>query len=156
MPLYVNNTEITDEEVFAEMQYHPAASAAEAQEMAAQALAIKELLLQEAGRLGITTPDVSPSPEVQEDFIISRLLEQEVVTPEPDDISCQRYYDLHQNVFRDTAGNPVPFEYVKGAIAAYLKDASWQIAVRQYLKLLAGKNRLAGVRLEAADSPLVQ
>ena len=61
MPLYVNNTEITDEQVFAEMQYHPASSLPEAQEKAAQALAIRELLLQEAARLEITAPDASAS-----------------------------------------------------------------------------------------------
>ena len=59
MPLYVNNTEITDEQVFAEMQYHPASSLPEAQEKAAQALAIRELLLQEAARLEIIAPDAT-------------------------------------------------------------------------------------------------
>ena len=81
MPLYINHTEITDEQVFAEMQYHPASSLSEAQEKAAQALAIRELLLQEAARLGITAPDASATQEAQEDFLISRLLEQEEDAP---------------------------------------------------------------------------
>lgn len=156
MPLYINNTEITDEQVFAEMQYHPASSASEAQEKAARALAVRELLLQEAVQLGITAPDAAAPQEVQEDFIISRLLEQEVVTPEPDEASCQRYYEQNRKTFRDTEGNPVLFEYVKPTIAAYLKEASWQMAVKQYLKVLIGKARIAGIHLEGADSPLVQ
>jgi len=156
MPFYVNNTEITDEQVFAEMQYHPASSMEEAQEKAAQALAIRELLLQEAARLGIAAPDMAATQEVQEDFLISRLLEQEVVTPEPDELSCQRYYEQNRKTFRDTEGNPVLFEYVQPTIAAYLKEASWQTAVKQYLKILAGKALIAGIRLEGADSPLVQ
>lgn len=156
MSLYVNDTEITDEQVFAEMQYHPASSLSEAQEKAAQALAIRELLLQEAAQLGITAPDASAAQEVKEDYLISRVLDQEVTTPEPDDAACGRYYDNHPKVFLDTAGNPVPFEHVKATIAAYLKEVSWQMAVKQYIKVLAGKHRIAGIHLDAAESPLVQ
>lgn len=156
MPVFVNNVEITDDAVFAEMQYHPAGSLEEAQHKAATALAVRELLLQEAAALGIVAPDESTSAETREEFIISRLLEQEVATPEPDEISCQRYYDQNQKKFRDTAGNPVPFEYVQPAIAAFLKDVSWQTAMKQYLKILAGKARIAGLVLKGADSPLVQ
>lgn len=156
MPLYVNNTEITDEQVFAEMQYHPAPSLPEAQEKAARALAIRELLLQEAARLGITAPDAAADQETQEDYVTSRLLEQEVLTPEPDDVSCQRYYEQNRKTFCDTEGNPVLFEHVKPTIAAYLTEASWQMAVKQYLKILIGKSCIAGVTLKGADSPLVQ
>lgn len=156
MPVIVNSTEITDDAVFAEMQYHPASSAEEAQYKAAVALTIRELLLQEAARLGIVAPDLSSPEEIQEDFKISRLLEQEVITPEPDAIFCQRYYDQNQRKFRDGEGNPVLFEYVQTTIAAFLKDVSWQTAVKQYIKILAGKARIAGIRLEGADSPLVQ
>lgn len=156
MPVIINNTEISDDAVFAEMQYHPASSVAEAQYKAAVALTIQELLLQEAGRLGINAPDAASSQETQDDFKISRLLEQEVIIPEPDEISCQRYYDRNQKVFCDSAGNIVPFEYVQATIAAYLKDVSWQTAVKQYIKILAGKARISGVHMESADSPLVQ
>lgn len=156
MPLYVNDTEITDEQVFAEMQYHPASSLSKAQEKAAQALAIRELLLQEAARLEITAPDATATQEIREDFLISRLLEQEVITPEPDKTSCQRYYEQNRKAFRDTDGNTVLFEYVQPTIAAYLKETSWQIAVNQYLKVLIGKARIAGVHMEGAYSPLVQ
>ena len=156
MPFYINNTEITDEQVFAEMQYHPASSLPEAQEKAAQALAIRELLLQEAARLGIAAPDTTATEEVQEDFLISRLLEQEVITPEPDEVSCQRYYEQNRRTFRDTEGNPVLFEFVQTTIATFLKEASWQMAVKQYLKVLAGRARIADINLEGTDSPLVQ
>ncbi len=156
MPVIVNNTEITDDLVFAEMQYHPAASAEEAQYKAAVALTIRELLLQEATRLGIVAPDDSSTQEVQEDFRISRLLEREVVTPEPDQAFCQHYYSQNQKKFRDSEGKSVPFEYVKAPIADYLKEVSWQTAVKQYIKILAGKSRIAGIHLESTDSPLVQ
>ena len=48
MPIIVNNVEITDDDVHAEMQYHPAESADKARHKAAQALVIRQLLLQAA------------------------------------------------------------------------------------------------------------
>lgn len=156
MPVIVNKVEITDEAVFAEMQYHPASSAEEAQYKAAVALTVRELLLQEAARLDIEAPDAAATQETREDFVISRLLEQEVITPEADEVSCRRYYDQNQKTFCDSAGNSMPFDYVQPAIAAYLNDVSWQTAVKQYIKILGGRAEIAGIRLESADSPLVQ
>lgn len=156
MPFYINDTEITDEQVFAEMQYHPAPSLPEAQKKAAEALAVRALLLQEAARLGITAPEGLATQETVEDFVISRLLEQEVITPDPEEAACRHYYEQNLKTFRDAEGNPVLFTYVHTAIAAYLKEASWQMAIKQYLKMLAGKARIAGIRLHAADNPLVQ
>ncbi|MEQ1788893.1 MAG: hypothetical protein ABL857_00465 [Rickettsiales bacterium] len=156
MPIIVNDIEITDEEVFSEMQYHSASSAEEAQYKAALALTIRELLLQEAARLDISAPDNSSTQEIEEDYKISRLLEQEVITPEADEISCQRYYDQNQKTFRDKEGNPVAFEHVQPTIAAYLKEVSWQTATKQYLKIITGKSNISGIHLESTDSPLVQ
>lgn len=156
MPVIVNGVEINDDAVFAEMQYHPAPSADEAMQLAAEALTIRELLLQEAARLGIVAPDATATNETREEFIISRLLEQEVVIPTADEITCQRYYDQNQKKFYDTAGNPVPFQYVQTTIAAYLEDVSWQTAMRQYVQILVGKAKIAGLQLQGADSPLVQ
>ena len=47
MPIIVNKAEITDDEVHAEMQYHTAGSVEEARHKAAEALVVKQLLLQE-------------------------------------------------------------------------------------------------------------
>jgi peptidyl-prolyl cis-trans isomerase C len=152
MPLYVNHAEIADEKVFAEMQYHPASSIEEAQEKAARALAIRELLLQESARLEIIAPDETVTQEVREDFLISRLLEQEVMISEPDEVSCQRYYEQNRKTFRDTQSNPVLFEYVRSTIAAYLKEATWQMAVKQYLNSLVAKARIEGISLGGSDN----
>ena len=46
MPVFVNDTEIDDNTVFSEMQYHSAPSMEEARDAAAQALVVKELLRQ--------------------------------------------------------------------------------------------------------------
>jgi peptidyl-prolyl cis-trans isomerase C len=56
---------------------------------------------------------------------------------------------------RDAGVQPT-FEAVQCAIAATLRQQTWANALRQYLQVLAGRARLAGVDLQAADSPLVQ
>lgn len=156
MPVFVNKVEITDDQVFAEMQYHPAPTLEEAQYKAALALTIKELLCQEAKAQGITAPDNSLDADLIEDYLVNRLLEQEVETPEPTDEECERYYQRNPTLFRDREGNPVPFASVKESIAEYLKDCSEQKAMQQYIHILAGKAKIAGIRIEGTDSPLVQ
>jgi peptidyl-prolyl cis-trans isomerase C len=48
------------------------------------------------------------------------------------------------------------FDAVRGAVALALRQQAWVNALRQYLKLLAGRAVLEGVSLDAADTPLVQ
>jgi peptidyl-prolyl cis-trans isomerase C len=48
------------------------------------------------------------------------------------------------------------FESVQGAVAMALRQQSFVTALRQYLSLLAGAAAVAGVALDAADTPLVQ
>jgi len=51
----------------------------------------------------------------------------------------------------------LPFEAVRGRIAAHLRGTSWRRAVHQYIGILAGRARIEGIALDgAADSPLVQ
>lgn len=57
---------------------------------------------------------------------------------------------------RRIEGRMLPFDLVKSKIEAFLADASWRVAVTQYIKVLAGRAEIEGVELEAADSPLVQ
>lgn len=156
MPIFVDDCEIEDEEVFNEMQYHPAANADEAMAKAGLALVIRKLLLSRAHELQIDLPDENESQIVKEDFLISRVLEEDVKTPNADDASCLQYYNSNQGTFRDTAGNYVAFEHVKPTIAAFLKDVSWQTAVSQYLQILVGKSDIKGIDLEGATSPLVR
>lgn len=92
MTIAINGIEIGDEAIAAEMQYHPADSLDDARRQAAEALVIREVLLQEAARQGIegTTPEET----------IERLLEAAVVTPEPDEATCRRYFDNNRRKFR--------------------------------------------------------
>ena len=53
-------------------------------------------------------------------------------------------------------GKLQPFEAVRGAVAMALRQQSFVTALRQYLQLLAGAAAVAGVDLDASDTPLVQ
>lgn len=66
-------------------------------------------------------------------------------------------FGLHiVEVLEREPGVPQPFEAVRGAVAMSLRQQSYVTALRQYLRLLAGQAAVAGVDLEAADTPLVQ
>jgi peptidyl-prolyl cis-trans isomerase C len=92
MMISVNGVELSDEAVYAEMQYHPADDAGAAQREAAVALIVRELLIQEAARLGIDGGS--------EEARMQALIECEVRTPEPDEMTCRRYYDNNRRRFR--------------------------------------------------------
>lgn len=155
MPVFVNKIEITDDEVFAEMQYHPSETVEDAQYQAALALTIRELLCQEAMRLGITPPVEQDDAELTREYLVNRLLEQEISVPTPTDEECERYYQRNPAVFRDQGGNVVPFAAVREPIAEYLQESSEQEAMKQYVKILAGQAKIAGITLEKASNPLV-
>ncbi|MFZ1643684.1 MAG: peptidylprolyl isomerase [Candidatus Contendobacter sp.] len=93
MPITVNGVEITDAAIHAEMQHHPAPSREIAEYSATLALVAKDLLLQEAARLGIADAD--------EDTRIAALIEREVQTPEPDEENCRRFFAANRQRFRD-------------------------------------------------------
>lgn len=57
---------------------------------------------------------------------------------------------------RRVEGADLPFEVAQPAVARHLMGRSWQRAVSQYLRILAGRARIEGLDLQAADSPLVQ
>jgi peptidyl-prolyl cis-trans isomerase C len=90
MPITVNDVTIPDQAVFAEMQHHPANGVAEAQRQAAEALVVRQLLLQEAAHCGFAADESG----------IEALLAQALDLPEPDEASCRRYYENNQRRFR--------------------------------------------------------
>lgn len=59
-------------------------------------------------------------------------------------------------VHKRAEGQQMTFDMVREPIATYLKDRSWQSALNQYLQLLAGRAKISGFRMKAADQPLVQ
>ena len=53
-------------------------------------------------------------------------------------------------------GKQLPFEMAKDQIAEFLSDQVQRNAMRQYVQILAGKAKISGIDLGAADSPLVR
>ena len=101
-PVIVGGREIPAEAIAAEAQHHPAPDAAAAWNAAAEALAVRQLLLDEAERLGIAGDerlDPDGRPLTEEDARIDALLEQEVRVPEADEAACRRFYDMHRDRF---------------------------------------------------------
>ena len=86
-----------------EAQNHPARTPAQAWTAAARALVVRELLLQEARRIGIAAEprsDDAGRRETDEEALIRTLVEREVRMPEPDEATCRRYYEQNRRRFR--------------------------------------------------------
>lgn len=99
----VNGIEIPPEAIAQEIQHHPAPDAETAWTEAARALAVRELLLQEARRLGVSAEPLGDEigrSETGDDATIRALLEDEVVPSEPGDAECLRYYEANADRFR--------------------------------------------------------
>lgn len=94
MSIRVDAIEITSEQIRQEAQYHPAASFELACSQATQALVVRQLLLGEALRRGITV-DQGNSEEA-----IADLMDSAVEVPEVDEAACQGLYDGRQEGFR--------------------------------------------------------
>jgi peptidyl-prolyl cis-trans isomerase C len=102
----VNGTVIARAAIAREVQHHPAPKPILAWQAAARALVVRELLLQEARRLGIAaTPqtDDAGRRETDEEALIRAVCEHAVTTPEPDAATCRRYYEQHRRAFRSAA-----------------------------------------------------
>jgi peptidyl-prolyl cis-trans isomerase C len=97
----VNGIEVLRAEISREAQYYPAQKPIDAWHSAAKALVIRQLLLAEAGRLAVTgTPKTQEGrTETEDEALIRELFEQEVITPQPDEAACLRYYDNNRRRF---------------------------------------------------------
>jgi peptidyl-prolyl cis-trans isomerase C len=118
VPVTVNGIAIAHDLISREAQNHPAAKPIDAWRAAARALAVRELLLQEARRLGLSPAPIADSEgrrETDEEALIRGLIETEVVTPTPDEVYCRRYYE--RNALRFTSADI--FECAHILIAAH-------------------------------------
>jgi peptidyl-prolyl cis-trans isomerase C len=99
----VNGVNVPHDAIARETQYHPASKPIAAWQAAARALVVRELLLQEAHRVGIAAiprSDTSGRRETKEEALIRGLMEKEIATPEPDEATCRRYYEQNRGRFR--------------------------------------------------------
>ncbi|GMG88349.1 peptidylprolyl isomerase [Biformimicrobium ophioploci] len=135
-PVRVNKIEISPDQIAREMQNHRAEDAQSAWVSAARALAIRELLLQEAARLGISGRPESDSVErveTETDADIRALLEDQLAAAEVPEEACQRYYDQNTHRFR----TPDLFEAAHILIEpAEDSEDGWQAAKMQAQQLI--------------------
>ncbi len=99
----VNGVVIPRDAIAQEIQNHPAPKPLMAWQSATRALVIRELLLQEASRIGVVaTPQVDEQGrrETDQEAALRHLLESEIATPDPDDEVCRRYYANNTARFR--------------------------------------------------------
>jgi len=103
--LSVNGVVIPHDAVAREVQHHPESAPVRAWQQAARALALRELLLQEARRQGLTADPLTDDEgrrETEEEALIRALVAREVRLPEPDEDACRRYYDRNRRRFRSS------------------------------------------------------
>jgi peptidyl-prolyl cis-trans isomerase C len=133
----VNGVEIDPEAIAREIQHHPAPDAETAWIEAARALAVRELLLQEAARLGISDePDTDDDgrDEAEDDAIVRAVLEREVQPALPGEAECRRYYDANVHRFR----TPDLFEAAHVLIEPEGDDdAAWKTAEASARSIIA-------------------
>ncbi len=102
----VNGREIPREAITREIQNHPAESPGDAREAAVRALVVRELLLQEAARRGLTAAPRELGEgrrETDEDALVRQLLDEAVCLPEPTEAECRRFYDNNISRFEGAA-----------------------------------------------------
>jgi peptidyl-prolyl cis-trans isomerase C len=92
MEITVNDKVIGEREIAHETQYHPADTFEQARRKAAEALVVRELLLQRAGRLMVEEDGAEAR--------IEALIAREVKIPRADAETCRRYYQTHLGRFR--------------------------------------------------------
>jgi len=100
--IWVNDVRISESEVRAEAQHHPAHSESPALEAGAQALVVKQLLLQEAESIGLKAEPVRDQDgnlETVEEAIVRTLIESQVDVPIANQQECRQYYRTHPDKF---------------------------------------------------------
>ena len=147
MPVFVNNREITDDQVHGEMINHPAADLDAARLEAARALVVRYLLLEDAAvRDLISAKDIDTLGEEQAEAAIQQLLDSIITTPDPDEDTCSRYYEQHKDRFMDQKTDKIlPYELVKPHIEQYLEDKAYHAAFHAYLDGLMAKAEIVGL-----------
>ena len=99
----VNGVEISRAAISRETQNHPARKPTDAWLSAARALAIRELLLQEARALAMLPEPLTDDEgrrETDDEALVRAVIEREVATPKPDEATCRRYYTQNMRRFR--------------------------------------------------------
>ena len=103
VPVTVNGVAISSADIVRETQHHPSDDLDRAWDFATRALAIRELLSQEADRLGIVAEPIEDEEgraETEQEARYRQLIEREVIVPSADEETCRRYYERNRGRFR--------------------------------------------------------
>lgn len=101
----VNQQQISEAEIFAEMQYHPASDKRAAMVAAAQSLIIEKLLSQRAQTLGLhakllqQTSSTGEQRQAELDALLQQVIDQEVAVPNASQADCAQYYQQNPAKF---------------------------------------------------------
>lgn len=140
VPVSVNGRMIASADIARETQHHASADPDEAWEGAARALAIRELLRQEAERLAIDAAPIEDDEgrrETVDEARLRALLEREVVVPRADEATCRRYYVSNRGHFR----SPDLFEVAHILLPAAPGDTTARDAARRAAQALIAELR---------------
>ena len=135
VPVTVNGVAVTAADIARETQHHRSSDPDEAWALAARALAIRELLRQEADRLGIEAQPIEDEEgrrETPQEARDRALIEREVVVPQADAAACQRYYEQNHRRFR----TPDLYEVAHILLPAAPEDAAARQAARDAAEIL--------------------
>jgi peptidyl-prolyl cis-trans isomerase C len=130
VPVSVNGVAVAAADIARETQHHRSSDPDEAWMMAARALALRELLSQEADRLGIEAEPIEDEEgrrETPQEARHRALIEREVAVPRADEAACRGYYERNRRRFR----SPDLFEAAHILIAAAPGDEAVRAAARQ-------------------------
>lgn len=137
-PVKVNGVAVSRALISREVQNHPAPTPAAAWKAATLAVVLREALKQEIERLGVEAEPIADGAgrrETEEEARMRALVEREVVTPEPSEDECRRYYERNLSRFR----SPDIYEAAHILIAAPRDDAGAYDAARLQARALAAE-----------------
>ncbi|GAN81104.1 peptidylprolyl isomerase [Acidocella aminolytica] len=125
---------LSEAAIAAELQHHPAPNRAEAWRRAELALRLRDNLLAEAKYLGIAPrPGDGAVCELEDESLISQLLERHVQVPDISDAACRAEYDRVPGRFR----SPALFEAAHILIAADMTAPLQRETAREEARRLA-------------------
>ncbi len=153
----VNGVLIPETAIMAEAQNHPAENPGAALAQAAHALAVRELLLQEAARLGVQVDTASGGKkleETREDAIIRLLVEQEIDVPQAGDDECRRFHAVNKHRFcSDTIYEARHILFAVESTDAEARSAARARAENLAAHLTLNPDEFAGAAREFSDCP---
>jgi peptidyl-prolyl cis-trans isomerase C len=135
VPVSINGVAISSADIARETQHHASPDPDDSWALATRALAIRELLSQEADRLGIVAEPIEDDEgrrETEGEARLRALLEREVVVPRAGETECRRFYEQNRRRFR----SPDLFEPAHILIAARVGDDVARTAARHTAEAL--------------------